>query len=170
MHLIAMTELRTRLSCWSPGIWHSQLAIESILGAIENMKFFLCAGFGDSKRLPRSGVSVKIQELTQGNRASPSGWAVISIVILRAHGKKGHGAKLRCSITNLSAHILAILYVDGTDLLHINFDYDKSVDDAHAAIQNSVNSWGNLLIVTGGALKPEKCFYLIISFEWVHGE
>ncbi len=47
---------------------------------------------------------------------------------------------------------------------------DESVDDAHAAIQNSVNSWGNLLIATGGTLKPEKCFYLIISFEWVHGE
>jgi hypothetical protein len=24
-------------------------AIESMLGAIENMKFFLCTGFGDSK-------------------------------------------------------------------------------------------------------------------------
>jgi hypothetical protein len=65
---------------------------------------------------------------------------------------------------------LAILYVDNMDLLHINFDYDKSVDDAHAAIQNSVNSWGNLLIATGGALKQEKCFYSNISSEWVHRE
>jgi hypothetical protein len=64
---------------------------------------------------------------------------------------------------------LAILYADNTDLLHINFDHDESINDAHAAIQNSANSWGNLMIATGGALKPEKCFYLIISFEWVHG-
>jgi hypothetical protein len=116
-------------------------AIESMLGAVENMKFFLHTGFGDSKRFASNGVSVKVQGLTQGYRASPSGWAVISIVILRAHGKKGHGAKFRCPITNLSAHILAIFYINDTDLLHINFDHDKSVDDAHATIHNSVNSW-----------------------------
>ncbi len=145
-------------------------AIESMLGAIDDMKFFLGTGFGDSKRFAGGGVSVKVQGLTQGNGATPSGWAVISIVILRASGKKGHGAKFRCPITILSAYISTILYVDNMDLLHINFDHGKSIDDAHAAIKNSVNSWGNLLIATGGALKPKKCFYLIISFEWVCGE
>ncbi len=53
------------------------------------------------------------------------------------------------------------------DLLHINFDHDEFINNAHATTQNSVNSWGNLLIATGGSLKQEKCFYLIISFEWV---
>jgi hypothetical protein len=72
-------------------------AIESILGMIENMKFILPTGFGDSKRFVGGRVSVKVQGLTQGNRASP-GWAVISIVILRAHGKKGHNAKFRWPI------------------------------------------------------------------------
>jgi len=33
-----------------------------------------------------------------------------------------------------------------------------------------VNSWGELLIATGGALKPEKCFYSVMSFEWIQGE
>jgi hypothetical protein len=65
---------------------------------------------------------------------------------------------------------LAILYVNNTDLLHINFNKDETVNDAHIAIQNSVKSWGNLLIATGGALKPEKCFYSILSFEWVRRE
>ena len=63
-----------------------------------------------------------------------------------------------------------ILYEDDTDLLHINLDGNKIAGDEHAAIQHSVKSWGNLLIATGGALKPEKCFFLIISFQWVHGE
>jgi hypothetical protein len=90
-------------------------------------------------------------------------------MILRAHGKKGYGTTFRCPITHLSANISAILYLDDTDLLHINFDKDDTVNDAHIVIQNSVNSWGNLLIATGGALKPKKCFYSILSFEWVHG-
>ncbi len=117
-------------------------------------------GFGNSKWFAGGGVCIKVQGLTQGNRASPAGWAVISIVILRARGKKEHGATYCCSITHCSANISAILYVDDTDLLHINFDKDKTTKDAHTAIQSSANSLGNLLIATGGALKPEKCFYL----------
>jgi hypothetical protein len=131
-------------------------AIESMLGNIESMKFFLHTGFGDSKRFAGSGVSIKVQGLLQGNRASPAGWAVISIVILRAHGKKGHGATFQCPISHLSVNISAILYVDDTDLIHINLDKDETANDAHAAIQNSMNSWGNLLIAMGGTLKPEK--------------
>ncbi len=37
-------------------------------------------------------------------------------------------------------------------------------------IQDSINSWGNLLIATGGVLQPAKCFYSIISFEWINRE
>jgi hypothetical protein len=76
-------------------------AIKTMLGAIENMKFFLCTGFGDLKSFAGSGISINMQGLTQGNGASPAGWAVISICILGAHRKKGHGAKFYCPITKL---------------------------------------------------------------------
>jgi hypothetical protein len=69
-------------------------AIESMLGAIENMKFFLCTGFGDSKTFAGGGVSIKTQELCQGNGALPAGWVVISICILNVHGKKGARGKI----------------------------------------------------------------------------
>jgi hypothetical protein len=111
-----------------------------------------------------------MQGLFQGNGASPAGWAVISICVLRAHGKKGHGAKFICLITNLQQHLSAILYVYDTDILHIDLMKDESIDDVHTAIQDSVNSWDNLLIATGGMLQPNKCFYSIISFEWINGD
>jgi hypothetical protein len=144
-------------------------AVETMLGAIENIKFFLCTGFRDSKSFAGGGISIKTQGLTQGNGALPAGWAVISICILGAHGKKGHGAKLYCPITNLQHHLSAILYADDTNLLHINLTKDKTVDKVHATIQDSVNSWGDLLIATGGVLQPSKSFYSIISFEWKNG-
>jgi hypothetical protein len=75
-------------------------AIESILGAIENMKFLLRTGFGNSKPFAGGGISIKMQGLCQGNGTSPAGWAVISICILQAHGKLGHGAKFLCLIKN----------------------------------------------------------------------
>ena len=83
---------------------------------------------------------------------------------------KGHGAKFVCPITKLSSHLSAILYMDDTDLLHINLEEDESVAKVHKLIQASVQNWGNLLVATNGALQPEKCFYLIISFEWSNRE
>ncbi len=91
---------------------------------------------------------------------------MISICIIGAHGKKGHSAKFYCPITNLKRHLSAILYIDDTDLLHIDLSKDETVNKVHRAIQESVNSWGNLLIATGGVLQPNKCFYSIISFKW----
>jgi hypothetical protein len=127
-------------------------------------------GFRDSKSFAGGGISIKLQGLCQGNGATPAGWAVISIYILRAHGKKGHGAKFLCLITKLQNHLSAILDVDDTDILHIDLTKDERVEDVHHAIQESVNSWGNLLIATGRVLQPNKCFYSIISFEWTNGE
>ncbi len=78
-------------------------AINSMLSVIENMKFFLRTGFGNTK-FAGGGICIKTQGLTQGNGASSAGWAVIIIVILNAHGKKGHSMKFVCPITKLSSH------------------------------------------------------------------
>jgi hypothetical protein len=144
--------------------------IESMLSAIENMKFFLRAGFGDWTKFDGGGICIKMQGLTQRNGTSPAGWAVISIVILNAHGKKGHSAKFVCPITKLSSHLSAILNVDDTDLLHINLEEEELLAKVHELIQASMENWGDLLIATGGALQPAKCFYSIISFEWTNRE
>jgi hypothetical protein len=61
-------------------------------------------------------------------------------------------------------HLSAILYVNDTDLLHINMDAEETIVEVHAAIQDAVENWGGLLIATGGSLKPDKCFYLLIDF------
>jgi hypothetical protein len=49
------------------------LAVESMLGTIENMKFFLRMGFGDSMSLAGGGISIKTQGMCQGNEAAPAG-------------------------------------------------------------------------------------------------
>jgi hypothetical protein len=68
------------------------------------------------------------------------------------HKEKGHGAKILCPISKLKHHLSAILFFNDTVLLHIDLTKDKSVDEVHAAIHYSFNSWGNLLIAMGGAL------------------
>ena len=95
-----------------------------------------------------------------------AGWAVISITILNAHKKKGHGGKFVCPISQRTGHLAAILFVDDNDLIHIDMDQDQTAAEAHEDLQASVNSWGKLLIASGGSLKPEKCFLYLISFVW----
>jgi hypothetical protein len=43
---------------------------------------------------------------------------------------------------------------------------NKNVHQAHSSPHDSIVNWGNLLIATGGALKPIKCSYYLILFGW----
>ena len=47
-------------------------AIESMLTAIEEMKYFLRTAYGDSKDFAGSSLSIKLQGLCQGNGAAPA--------------------------------------------------------------------------------------------------
>jgi hypothetical protein len=104
--------------------------------------------------------------MCQGNGAASAAWAVVSITIVRAHKRKGHGAKFMCPISNLKFHLAGIIFVDDTDLIHINMGQNEDADLALIHLQDSISNWGQLLLATGGALKPSKCFYYLISFEW----
>ena len=87
-------------------------AIETILTAIEEMKYFLCTAYGDSKEYVGSTIEVKFQGLCQGNGAAPAGWAVISITIINAHKRIGHRGHFICPISRREGHLAAILFVD----------------------------------------------------------
>ena len=145
-------------------------AVASMLEAIQNMKFFLRTAFGDSKDFAGSTIELRTQGLCQGNGAAPAGWAVISIVIIRAHEEKGHGANIVAPISGTKLNMSGILFVDDTDLLHVNLSGDETVTEAHNAMQQSIMDWGRLLIATGGALKPPKCFHTLLGFRWGKGK
>ena len=85
-----------------------------------------------------STIEVKFQRLCQGNRAAPAGWAVIIITIINAHKIKGHGGHFIFPISRREGHLAAILFVDDTDLIHIDMNQDQSVHEAHVAIQESI--------------------------------
>jgi hypothetical protein len=102
-----------------------------MLKTIQEMQFFLRTTFGDSKTAAGMQIKIKTQGLCQGNGAAPAGWAVVSIVILCAHSKQGHGAMFRCPISGMSSKLAAILYVDTTDVIHLQLDEDELVEETH---------------------------------------
>jgi hypothetical protein len=142
----------------------SKEATGSMLKTIQEMKFFLCMAYGDLKECAGSLVDVKTQGLCQGNGAALAGWAVVSIIILRAHKWKGHGIKLLCPISLINRNLVAVLYMNDTDVVHFNMTQNKNTVEALAHLQESATNCGHLLIATGGSLKPSKCFYHLISF------
>ena len=141
-------------------------ATESMLTTIQEMKFFLRTGFGDSTDFANSKLEIKTQGLCQGYGTSPAGWAVVSICIINAHKRKGHGAHFICPITKLTSHIAGVIYIDDTDLIHFRMDEDQGKEDAFYHLQEAITNWGRLLIASGGALKPVKCFFHLISFQF----
>ena len=56
--------------------------------------------------------------------------------------------------------------MDDTDLEHFDMTKVETVTEVHDTLQRSIHNWGKILIATGGALKPVKCFYHLISFSW----
>jgi hypothetical protein len=109
-------------------------AVESMLTTIQEMKFFLRTGFGDSTDYASSKVEIKTQSLCQGNGVAPAGWAVVSICIIKAHKKKGHGAHFLCPITKLKNHIAGVVYVDDTDLIHFCMDKQQDAENTFFGI------------------------------------
>ena len=58
------------------------------------------------------------------------------------------------------------MFVYAIDLIHINLKVEETVTVSHQAMQDSISNWGQLIIASGGAFKPPKCFYRLISFCW----
>jgi hypothetical protein len=90
-------------------------APEAMLTTIQEMKLFLRTAYGYSKDFANSKIEIKTQGLCQENGAAPAGWAVVSICIIKAHKRKGHGATFLCPISDLKHHIAGVIYVNNTD-------------------------------------------------------
>jgi hypothetical protein len=103
-------------------------ASESMLTTIQEMKLFLRTGIG---------VSIETQGLCQGNGASPAGWAMVSICIISAHKKKGHGAHFTCPITKLTSHNAN---VGDTDLAHFRMDKDQGKEESFYFLQEAITN------------------------------
>ncbi len=104
--------------------------------------------------------------MCQGNGASPAAWLATSIPMIRAHHQKGHGAQFLAPISGLSCHLIGGLFVNDTDLFHLDMQRIETAEEAHARLQESVINWGRILLATGGALKPAKCSFYLLSFQW----
>jgi hypothetical protein len=112
-------------------------AIASQLSMIQRMHFYLCTGYGDSKEYAGgdqddSDDPIRTQGMCQGNGASPAAWLVRSIPLISAHKRKGHGAHFIAPISGLPCHLAGGIFIDDTDLFHLDMHRIESILEAHA--------------------------------------
>jgi hypothetical protein len=77
--------------------------------------------------------------------------------MIAAHKCKGRGAHFIAPILDITGHSVEDLFVDDTDLVHLDMGVMETILEAYSWLQESVINWGRLLIAMGGALKPSKC-------------
>ena len=143
--------------------------VKCYLLCVQTMRFFLKTGFGMTKQSYGGSPQNPYMGLVQGSGAAPAAWMAISTVMLAAYKFKGYGAFFASAWSGMILGIAAILYVDDTDLLHVSRSPSTPENEFCLEVQNATHYWASLLQATGGNLKPEKCYWYLLSYKFVHG-
>ncbi len=145
-------------------------AIIAALICLQTMKFFQRTGFGESKTFFGGALySPYLMGLGQGNRAAPPSWIQLSAVMVIVFKQLNLGSMKQDPIMAETIHTMGALFVDDTDLYTWKEDAVKPGEVLSQA-QLELEHWSILLNATGGALKPEKCFWYLIDYKCVDGK
>ena len=140
-------------------------AIRSLFTTLANMKHFVRTAHGDSSTYYSGTKTHPLQGGGQGNGAAGPMWIAISIILLSIIATVPINATLTSAITLMTLSISAIMYVDDTNIL-LTAKNNESVDDVKRNAQTIIRKWCNALWISGGCLRPDKCWWYVIEFAW----
>ena len=130
--------------------------IKVLLHCLQTMKFFQRTGHGDSNTFT-GGEGCYFMGLGQRSRGAPPSWICLSSVIVNILRKLKHGAHILDPMTGWLIHSVGAMFVDDSDL-YCWVESMPSAEDLYETIQTETKMWGDLLLATGGCLKPENVF------------
>jgi hypothetical protein len=151
-------------------IVEDERSIRAMLLCIQEMRFFQRMGRGDSNTFMENRPSSNpLQGLCQGNGAAPACWLVLSSLMMRVYRKGEHVSTMALPVSGTPIKFMGEIFVDNTDLLTMLQDV-FSVTEILPIAQANLDKWASLLIATGGALNPSKCYWYMISYKCRNGE
>ena len=139
-----------------------------MFGAIQGMNYFLRTTFGDSIKSYGGRQKIPFQGSCQGNGASPAMWLMISMYLVLLAKKEKHVTTFSSAFSGLSIVLIGFLFVDDTDLI-IMGNKEEKIESVITRMQKAITFWNGVLRVSGGALKPEKCYWYLAHFKWENG-
>jgi hypothetical protein len=112
--------------------------------------------------------------LGQGSRAAPPSWIQLSAFLVNVYKQLGLGSFITDPILLEIIHTMGELFVDDADLYTCNDTSTANCGvtgptDLWLRMQGNLGQWSNLLIASGGALKPDKCFWYPLDYISVEG-
>jgi hypothetical protein len=107
--------------------------------------------------------------LGQGNGAPPPGFLSVCTLMINVHHNLGHVVTFIGAWAQDAFILAAVLYVDDSDLFHMAIRMPLDEDFLQLA-QNVTNNWAGLVHLTGGLLKPLKCFWYMLGWVWKKGK
>ena len=94
---------------------------------------------------------------------------MIAAVLMHCYKKESFGSQITSPISKTLTTFMGNMFVDDTNLDVIGPVWRNS-RAVYQEVQESTYMWGDLLCCTGGALKPEKCFWYLVDYECKEGE
>ena len=143
-------------------------AVRCMSTCIQYMRHHIRTAYGDSKSFYGGKEDDPLQGGGQGNPAAPPMWIAITVVLLSIMNSLLPGLEIISPITLAAAVLTVIMYVDDSTIFVIGRDHESNLEVMQRA-QKYMNLWCKFLWVTGGALRPEKCWYTFVKFKWNEG-
>jgi hypothetical protein len=107
--------------------------------------------------------------LGQGKRAAPLSWIQLSAVMVTVFKQLNLGIIIHNPISDALIHSMGALFVDDTDM----YTWRRHIlnpGDLWEQTQIEIEQWSRLLNATGGASKPEKCWWYLLDYTCKDGE
>ena len=106
------------------------------------------------------------QGVLQGNASGPTIWSLLSSIIFEILHKRGFAVEFCTAISKELFCLVGFAYVDDSDLIQTGSNPVQVLN----SMQDLINSWGELIDVTGGAISVEKSWWYMIDYVWKRGK
>ena len=143
-------------------------AVRCMSTCIQYMRHHIRTAYGDSKHFYGGQEDDPLQGGGQGNPAAPPMWIAITVILLSIMNSLLPGLEVVAPITLVTAILTVIMYVDDSTIFVIGKNKESNIEVIRRA-QSYMNLWCQFLWVTGGALRPEKCWFTFVKFKWTDG-
>ncbi len=131
-----------------------KVMVAMMLYVLETMQWFLKTAFGQSKTSFGRTKWDLLMGLGQGNTADPPGFLTVSTLMINVYRRLGHGTEF-VGAWSRDAFMLAKEFPTNAEFLEL--------------VQSATNDWAGLVHASSRSLKPQKCFWYMLGWQWVNG-
>ena len=141
------------------------LLLLALLRPLQESRHYIRTAYGDSSNYYGGKRPVPFQGTGQGNASSSPFWIIISTPLITFMRSKNVCSTFTTAITLVSFSLIMVLYVDDNDIF-VTSDRPDEARDILQRAQKCITMWKETLNVTGGVVRPIKCSWVFVDFDW----